>query len=141
MADKDLEQDLYDGLQALTDSAFPKRCANCGREYESPESFIQQSQPLGRGSGLKTGYDDDDLPIVELFRNCLCGSTLMDTFANRRDESTRGLERRRVFGNMLDFLEKKGMGREDARRELIRLMRGEESPQLEAMGLRLRSRS
>ncbi|TBW49240.1 oxidoreductase [Marinobacter halodurans] len=136
----DVEQSLFEGLRALSDSAFPKRCANCGREYESPDSFVRQSASLGQASGLKQGYDDDDSPIVELFRNCVCGSTLMDVFEDRRDDSPAGQRRREIFGKLLDRLSGQGMAIQEARRELKRLMRGDESPALEEMGIHLKTR-
>lgn len=30
---------LFEGLQALVDSAFPKRCNTCGRVYQAPGDF------------------------------------------------------------------------------------------------------
>lgn len=134
------EESLYAGLQALSDSAFPKKCANCGRQYDSPEEFVAQSEALGSGSGLKKSLDDDDQPIVELFRNCVCGSTLMDFFSDRRTTTDIGVKRRQVFSRMLETLEQRGMGVAESRQELLRLMRGERSPKLEQLGLRLETR-
>ena len=88
------EKELFEGLKALSDSAFPKECATCGRVYRSPQDFVQQSDDIAGRSGLKLGYDDDDRPVVELFRNCVCGSTLMDFFSDRRETSRAGLKRR-----------------------------------------------
>lgn len=134
------EQDLFEGLQALSDSAFPKKCGNCGRVYASPEDFFNHSRPINDRSGLKNSLDDEDTPIVELFRNCECGSTLMDFFEDRRDMSPKGLKRREVFGKMLTLLEKKGLPLEKARLELKGLMNGQHSEVLESMGVRLNSR-
>lgn len=134
------DQELLDGLKALSDSAFPKECANCGRVYHSPEDFVTQSENLGGRSGLKSSYDDDDRPIIELFRNCICGSTLMDFFSDRRDTSPGGLKRREVFAKMLTHLESRGMEVEVARKELLKLMQGDRSEQLESMGIELKAR-
>lgn len=142
MSDHSTEQEwqLFADLKALSDSAFPKRCATCGRVYNSPEDFFRHSKAPSNGSGLKGSWDDSDQDIVELYRNCECGSTLMDFFLDRRDTSERGLKRRAVFGRLLDTLEGKGMGRDIARRELLRLMNGDSSPQLEALGIRLKAK-
>lgn len=134
----DLE--LFEGLQALSDNAFPKECRTCGRVYHSPEDFITQSEGIAGRTGLKSSYDDDDRPIVELFRNCLCGSTLLDFFSDRRDTSPAGLRRREVFTKMLAQLEKRGMKAETARQELLNLMRGQRSSTLESMGIQLKAR-
>jgi hypothetical protein len=132
--------ELFEGLKALSDNSFPKECATCGRVYHSPEDFVQQSEDIAGRSGLKHGYDDDDRPVVELFRNCICGSTLMDFFSDRRETSPSGLKRRQVFGKMLTHLESRGMDKPIARRELLKLMRGDASKEIESLGIQLKAR-
>lgn len=124
-ADRD---DLYKGMRALADSAFPKKCRNCGREFANAEAFVRETERLAGGvSGLKQSCDDDGSSIVELFRNCPCGSTLMDSFTDRRDVSEAGLARRRKFGELLDKLIGAGLEREIARAELLNIVRGRPS--------------
>lgn len=134
--DKDIAE-LYKGLQSLSESAFPKKCSMCHREFHTAEDFVSQSLPVPSGSGLKASMDDDDRPIVELFRNCVCGSTLMDFFSERRDTSEAGLNRRRVFANIQAMLVKKGLSSSDARLEILKLMHGEQSPVIEKLGIRI----
>ncbi|WP_028672302.1 hypothetical protein [Saccharospirillum impatiens] len=136
---KETEQQLFADLKVLSDSAFPKQCSTCGRIYNSPEDFFRHSNAPTFGSGLKGSWDDDDRTVVELFRNCECGSTLMDFFMDRRDRSSRGLKRRTVFGRLLDTLEAKGLSREIARQELTGVMNGNQSERLEAFGIRLKT--
>ena len=136
----DSEYQLFSDLKALSDSAFPKQCASCGRVYRSPEDFFRHSSAPSRGSGLKGSWDDDDRDIVELYRNCECGSTLMDFFMDRRDTSERGLKRRAVFGRLLETLEGKGLPREAARQELLNVMNGDRSERLESLGIRLKAK-
>ncbi len=133
------EQALFEGLQSLSDSAFPKTCGTCGKVYRSPSDFFTSSHPINRRSGLKPSLDDDDSPIVEVFRNCECGSTLMDFFEDRRDTSPKGLKRRAVFGKVMVLLEKKGLPLTEARQELIGVMNGKPSQKLEQLGIRLRT--
>jgi len=126
------QKELYAGLQALADSSFPKKCNNCGQVYETAEDFIRHTKKLQpQTSGLKQSYDDDDAVIVELYRNCTCGSTLLDFFTDRRDTSETGLERRRKFGELLDRLVESGLEDIIARVELIKVLRGEVSEMLE----------
>ena len=73
------ELEIFKGLKALSESAFPKRCGNCGRVFETSEQYIRETEKVS-DSGLKESYDDDDTPILEVYRNCICGSTLMDFF-------------------------------------------------------------
>lgn len=134
------ERQLFADLKVLSDSAFPKQCSTCGRVYDSPEDFFSQSSAPTFGSGLKGSLDEDDESIVELFRNCECGSTLMDFFMDRRDNSPRGVKRRTVFGRLLDALENKGLPRNVARQELTGVMNGNPSKRLEALGIQLKTK-
>ncbi len=133
------DKELFDGLQALSDSAFPKKCGNCGREYRSPDEFLTRSQAIPGRSGLKESLDEDDTTIVEVFRNCECGSTLLDFFENRRDSSEKGNRRREVFGKMLALLQEKGLSVEEARGELKGVMNGKPSERLAQLGIRLKA--
>ena len=126
------QKELYSGLQALADSSFPKKCNTCGIVYETAEDFVRHTKKLQpQTSGLKQSYDDDDSVIVELYRNCTCGSTLLDFFTDRRDTSPQGLERRRKFGELLDKIIASGLHEVIARVELIKVLRGEVSGILE----------
>lgn len=118
---------LYKGLQALSDLSFPKKCSTCGKRYATLEDFIAQTQPLRKSTGLKEDLDDDDKVIVELFRNCICGSTLMDEFNNRRNLSSAGLKRRKKFAEIIERLEKAGFTADIARLELLKIMKGQGS--------------
>ncbi len=120
-------EELYNGLQALSNLSFPKLCNTCGKRYENVDEFVSQTEAIRKMSGLKEDLDDDDEIIVNLFRNCTCGSTLMDEFNNRRDLSPGGLKRREKFGALMDRLVEGGMEMETARTELLKVMRGEGS--------------
>lgn len=135
MTDESKKFDLFEGLHALRKSAFPKHCANCGRTFDTAEQFLAETESIRDGlSGLKQSYDDDDSPIIELYRNCVCGSTLMDFFSDRRDFSERGVQRRKRFGELLEYLMGSGMERELARTELLKVLRGEKSELLQQYG-------
>jgi hypothetical protein len=124
---------LFANLRALAESSFPKRCNNCGRIYATAEEFAVATAAIRPDiSGLKQSYDEDGKAIVELFRNCVCGSTLMDTFDSRRDDSPAGLKRRRRFDELLRLLQARGIAAGVARDELLKLVRGQKS---ELLGL------
>ena len=126
MANRTPEDDLYQGLIELADASFPKRCNCCGRVYATAAEFIAATRAAGRnGSGLKQGYDDHDLAVVELFRNCPCGSTLMGTFGDRRDISADGGQRRHRFDQVAIALREKGLDEALVRTELLLFMRGQ----------------
>jgi hypothetical protein len=132
--------DRYLGLKSLSDQAFPKRCPRCGRHFATAAEFIHCTQMVRTGeSGLKSVRDESDRPMVELFRNCPCGSTLMDRFDDRRDLSDPGLRRRKLFGQLLQLLENRGMSAELARVELLKLLRGEPSTTLAGLGIEPRN--
>lgn len=132
---------LYSGLKALSESAFPKKCANCGCLFHSAEEFILKSQAVPGSTGLKSSIGDQEETIVELFRNCICGSTLLDFFSERRDSSPEGLKRREIFAKIQQFLMNKGVPAATGRAELLRFMRGEYSELLETHGIRMRERN
>lgn len=124
-----IDSTLYQGLQELAESAFPKRCATCGRTFDNAQEFVKETERVRPNiSGLKSVEDEDGSMIVELFRNCPCGSTLMDAFNDRRDLTQRGLKRRERFGELLDYLvETHNLEPLSARDELLKVMRGEGS--------------
>ena len=138
--DADYAAELFKGLKALSDATFPKRCAACGMEYTTVEDYIRDTEDISGQSGLKKGYDDDDKPIVELFRNCPCGSTLMDCFSDRRDLSEAGLKRRKLFGQLMEMLTSKGLEENVARTELKKILRGKPSAVLEKLGVNIQRR-
>jgi hypothetical protein len=118
--------EIYAGLRQLADSAFPKRCRTCGREYQSSTEFLAATlPPRDDVSGLKQTRDDNGQEIVELFRNCVCGSTLLESYLNRRDHSDRGIMRRNQFQDMVERLVATGCTAETARDELLRFVRGQ----------------
>jgi len=121
---ENLDEALFSGLQALVDTAFPKNCSNCGRVYETADDYARATHSIFGQSGFKASIDDDGSRVVELFRNCECGSTLMDSFRDRRDTSEAGQRRREKFGALVLRLKDKGVPREAAQRELLQLMRG-----------------
>lgn len=124
----EFDKELFKGLKELAEAAFPKHCKSCGRTFQTAAEFVAQTVPVRAGkSGLKKSVDDDGNSIVELFRNCVCGSTLMDFFSDRRDLSDAGLARRNKFGELLDHLIEKGFDRLVARAELLKVLRGEKS--------------
>ncbi len=122
-----IDADIYKGLQILSDLSFPKICNTCGKRYETVEEFIGQTEAIRQSSGLKEDLGDDEEVIVGLFRNCTCGSTLMDEFTDRRNLTKSGLARREKFGEVLEKLLKKGIPPDVARLELLKVMRGEGS--------------
>lgn len=122
------QEELFASLHALVETTFPKRCRNCGREYADAAAFIRATRPVRPGeAGFKVSRDEDNHPILELFRNCPCGSTLLESFHDRRNESPEGLKRRARFGALLDKLTVGGIDRDTARHELLQMIRGEQN--------------
>ena len=125
--------ELYSGLANLAAGDFPKTCPTCGREYKTFEEYIEQTVPLANKSGLKGSEDDDGKPIVEVFRNCVCGSTLLDFAQSRRDHSERGEQRRQKFDKMLAALVRHGIEQEVARQELRKVINGIKSEVIDTL--------
>ena len=139
MDDPNRHLELYQGLKALSDASFPKKCASCGRQFGSLNAFIRETQSVSKGvSGLKRSLDGAKKSIVELYRNCPCGSTLMDCFDDRRDTTAWGTKHRALFGKLMRMLIVKGLASYRARRELHRILKGEYSSVLAKMGIETR---
>jgi hypothetical protein len=127
---------FYSGLRELAESAFPKRCRTCGRIYRDAAEFVAATQPTAPDkSGLKQSLDDDGRAIVELFRNCVCGSTLMDCFNDRRELSDGGARRRQRFTELLAYLSTQGIEHAIAQRELLKVMGGQPSELLRGIAM------
>ena len=118
----------YSGLRPREKSAFPKKCRNCGRVFETAEQYFTETSDIREeDAGLKQLIDDDSSVVVEAFRNCPCGSTLMDHFSDRRDMSPAGRARRERFDEFLKYLVQSGLDADIAYTELLKVARGGES--------------
>jgi hypothetical protein len=117
-------ESFFEGLDSLVESAFPKSCATCGKVYHTSAQFFAETvPPANSNTSLKSAEEDDGSSVVEAFRNCTCGSTLMDEFADRRDVSPAGLKKREKFGEILGQLVEKGLERDLAKTELLRFIK------------------
>ena len=123
---------LFAGLRALSASAFPKSCKCCGRTFASAEAFLAETHDLpSAASPLKAAREVDGSTLLEVFRNCPCGSTLMDEFQDRRDNSEQGCRRRELFRQLLETLQNDfGFDEQAARTELLGVMHGKPSLRL-----------
>lgn len=120
--------DLYSDLKSMAETTFPKRCSTCDKVYNNVQEYINDTESLRPGvSGFEESCDDEDQPILGLYRNCSCGSTLLNFFGDRRDLSEAGIKRREKFGILLEKLKAKGIEENVARTELLKLLRGEAS--------------
>lgn len=130
------EDDLFEGLRQLTRGTFPKSCASCGKIYYTLEQFLEETQRIRNSSGLISSINERDNIVVEVYRNCSCGSTLMDLCHDRRDTSAAGLKRRELFESLQKKLITAGISHNDARQELLNLLHGKPCPLLTKLGLR-----
>ncbi|MFN3714115.1 MAG: oxidoreductase [Alcanivoracaceae bacterium] len=102
--------------------AFPKQCRNCGKVYADERQFLAETTAATQAaSGIRPVHHDnsDSNVYLEVFRNCVCGSTLMELFHSRRDLSEQGLTRRQLFDSMLAILREAGHDRQVARAILL----------------------
>ena len=124
--------ELFSGLIELAESSFPKTCNTCGRVFETSKQFLKETEDLPSSrSPLKQAVEDDGTTLVEVFRNCPCGSTLMDEFNCRRDLSEKGLRRRNIFSRMYNILTEKGIDANIAKTELLKVANGHRSDLIE----------
>ncbi|MDD2708524.1 MAG: hypothetical protein PHV34_10975 [Verrucomicrobiae bacterium] len=123
----------FEGLRIKEDRYFPKTCANCGKVYVNLEEFVNSTIPLPKSSGLMGYFDNQPNPVVALFRNCSCGSTLTLLCLNRRDMSEHGRQMRRLFDQMVEGMVQKGMPVAGAREEIRRFFKGHKTDELDRL--------
>lgn len=126
---------LFEHLMALENNSFPKKCPTCGAVYQNIEDFTRKTQHISGKSGFKSAEGDEGETILELFRNCICGSTLLDFFSDRRDTSNNGEKRRLSFNKVLEHLVKNGVEIDKARSELKYYIKHKESEFFERLGI------
>lgn len=112
------------GVRSAEDSGFPKTCRNCGRNYKTLGEFVRDTVSTTQGAGLKQGFTDDEQAIVELFRNCQCGSTLMSAMHSRRGNSDLASECRDQFDKLVAQMAATGKTHESAREDLRQVITG-----------------
>jgi len=111
------------GLTAFIETSFPKKCSVCGATFKTAAQFLIETQNMPNGrSSLKEALEEDGKEIVEVFRNCSCGSTLMDEFNSRRDNSNTGKKSRVEFEQLL--LNNRHLSIEKARIEVLKQIKG-----------------
>ena len=124
--DEYVEEEWHTGLQALDSSSFPKKCGNCGTVFETAAQYFKETADIRNQTGLRRYVADDTTVIVELFRNCPCGSTLMDCFTDRRDEANNGHARRERFNKLKQSLIDSGLDADTAHQQVLELFRKEQ---------------
>jgi len=127
MDESDLDHPPRGAFCPLTDAAFPKGCRTCGAVYASADEFMRRTRPPAGGRSIKA-VSDAGVRFLELYRNCGCGSTLMDFFAERRDASDAGDARRQRWVALLRCLQQQGLPPERCRAELRRLLLDQAPP-------------
>jgi hypothetical protein len=101
------ESNWLEGLTAQMDKiyagVFPKACACCGRVYRDADEYLSETVRIGK-PGSAYFYPEDN--TVQEFRDCPCGSTLLLLTGDRRDTSPAGEERRRLFDECVQRLQR-----------------------------------
>ena len=70
------------------------------------------------------GYDvGGEGEQVGVFRKCACETVIMAFCRDRRDISELGLERRRLFGELMERMVGNGWGANEARQRLLEALR------------------
>lgn len=116
-------ESFYRGLRAIWNTEFPKTCPKCARIYESFDECLVDTVTLPQSTGLM-GYETGEPgQQVGLFRNCVCGTTILAFCHDRRDMSPAGDQRRAMFGELLDRLMETGLSAHVARGRLLVALR------------------
>ncbi len=115
--------EVFSDLQALSNSAFPKQCDSCQKQYVSLEQLISETSQQGSGLKQVGGFS----PQVEVERICSCGNVLKEVFNDRRSTGEVGGQRRVLFDRLFGLLTDGGMPEIMAKKELLKVMKGQPS--------------
>lgn len=115
--------ELFSELKALSNSAFPAQCDRCHKSYDTLEQLVAETTQ--QGSGLKQVGELS--PQVEMERLCSCGNRLTEMFNDRRSTGETGSQRRRLFDRLYGLLTEGGMPEKMAKKELLKVMKGQPS--------------
>lgn len=115
------------GIVRLSSAAFPKTCTNCFKVYEDELQFLVETEAIphtGRNIREVKGelaYDEPE-EFIEVYRNCCCGTTMMEYFHSRRNLSQEGIRQRVMFARIQDALIREGYEKEEARTLILDFM-------------------
>lgn len=96
--------------------SFPAKCGSCDRRYESMEDYLQKTLPVEGVSGRSANTNS-------FIRKCRCGTSVILPAISRRDYTSNGVERREMFGSLLNKLEQGGMPLGAARMKLLLVLK------------------
>lgn len=117
-------ENLLAKFRNLANEGFPHHCA-CGRSYKDLEDFLARTtSPHASSSGMVASLVGEGAEVVDLFRNCACGSTIMVIIQERRNFSRRTRYHRHLMQATMDACESAGVSHEQARGELLACIRG-----------------
>ncbi|MCB1614958.1 MAG: hypothetical protein KDI30_02985 [Pseudomonadales bacterium] len=114
-------------MQCLTKEAFPKVCPTCHKVYSNELEFFTETVALentDREIKAVEGLEENQEPpeFIEVYRNCACGTTLMEWFHSRRNFSEKGIKQRLLFTLLQEGLISKGYSVDDARGLILDFM-------------------
>ena len=116
--------ETYGELRAFDVESFPKTCRTCGKVYPSASAFIADTQAAKTGSAIKQSHDENGEVVIELFRDCQCGSTLMNPFYSRRGSSDLASKCREEFDHLIEHMTANGHTHASAGEELRHVITG-----------------
>jgi hypothetical protein len=124
---KALINSVFKEFKELVNETFPKHCACCGRDYMDLKEFLEGTEELPSAVSMIQSLGGADNSVTDILRNCACGTTLMAVFNERRDMSESGANAREKFAQLLTILTSSGLDITVARRELLKMLHGEDS--------------
>ncbi len=92
---------FYLGLRESNLDEFPKGCKTCKKTFQTLDDFLNETVEIPASTGLIEVEVFPESP-VGLWRNCLCGSTLLVLCDDRRDPSEEAARQRRIFSKCLN---------------------------------------
>ena len=94
----------------------------CGTVFDDEIEFFERTQSLPHVTSDVRSVEDEEMETqiyLEIYRNCSCGTTLMEFFRCRREATVSPYRKRLLFEIFLDAMEANGRSRKDARSLLL----------------------
>lgn len=111
---------------ACLEQEFYKICKVCGKRFSSRVDYKRETSVVKNNPEYPEGNmpDDEDPCYYFELRNCFCGATLCVRLASKRDLSTIGILRRKLFDEVAEFYAKKdGLTKKEAEKAVYKKYR------------------
>lgn len=116
MSDKTTREQMYcsETDRFYLADTYPRKCSCCDKVFPDRETYLNETELLPTGI-----YSETKKHFILEYRNCACGSTIVISMSNVRDETEEGIQNRQEFQKNMEKLMATGLSPEEAREQLL----------------------